>query len=244
MLIPERTQLGGFGGGQMCPTTDQTDGIVPYDFSQGARGLATARYLRPARVTKATFTSHGLRGRVRACVSAACARARVKCQTDRRTDRGTDEQTDRERPLGAPYKPTKDKTLIQLETEGSNYETASLYATLRKLTANVPAGSSTKLNVSFLELEHNPTSEGRDGLCVTVSKPHHFKVKHHDFDKQEVTAKTVFAFGLKADTFPTDFAAACFRFRRQKVGGNLKPMKPYMVLKKAISLAKGCPTRI
>jgi hypothetical protein len=50
--------------------------------------------------------------------------------------------------------------------------------------------------------------------------------------------------GIKTSALPSEWVAAAFRFRFERVGKNFKPMKLFAVTSQAVALEKGKPRRV
>jgi hypothetical protein len=90
---------------------------------------------------------------------------------------------------------------VQYESESGAVQAMTLYALIRKL----EAGGKTGIKLSHHEMER-PSSRApgdRDTLTVKITKPHMFAIKKNEGRESE-THKTVFAVGLKKDSFDKD----------------------------------------
>ena len=137
--------------------------------------------------------------------------------------------------------PDGDKTIVQFEPESGAVETMTLYALIRKLEAL----GKTNIGMSHHKLER-PAARApgeRDKLEVICSSAHQFQVKKNDREAQ--THKTIFAVHLKrAKLMESPIIIGVPRLRFESVGKNLKPTKPHIVTKAAITLVKGKPKLI
>ena len=139
-----------------------------------------------------------------------------------------------------PYLLATDRVLIEVE-DSSAFQVSQLYSFIRKLEAR---GQSSSPSVSFAKLEHKTNAAGRDSLEITPTACHQFVLKSENREKW--TAKTIFgarpSSGLLFDPeglSQRKHLTQCFRFRYESIGGNLKPVKPYVVTCRAVSLGGG-----
>ncbi len=141
---------------------------------------------------------------------------------------------------------SKDKTVIQLENEDRNIETNTFYAVVRALESK----GFTQIKASLLKLERDGMKKpgAMDEIKVTNEKDAEFNVTTLTKERKEgekVTAKTIFTYGnLTRTTFPTHSLQACFRFRFEKVGKVLKPIKPVIISSVTIRLSAGKPKEV
>jgi hypothetical protein len=128
--------------------------------------------------------------------------------------------------------PQGDKTLVQLEEEGTKVvKTMTFYEMLRA----VEAGGNLVKQVTFASFSRPKGDAGIDKVEVKAKPNHKFKIVA-DIKSKTLCGKNVgrlFHKTIETGKGVKGYIAVAFRFRYEKVGKNLKVQKPYMVTKKA-----------
>ena len=137
--------------------------------------------------------------------------------------------------------PAGDKTLIQIDhgsinPEANNTEIMSLYRYLVLLERQKKV---TKYDLSYSDITRQNGGD-TDGFQVKISNGHKFKVMN-DAGKTP-TCKTWFGDSLSM-VESSDVVQKVFRFRFDRVNACSKLQKPYVMLKRTLSLQVGRPVK-
>jgi len=101
-----------------------------------------------------------------------------------------------------------------------------------------------------MSLERKPEGGGKDGFVITYTEDKMYQVMTHEEAKKKgdpqlipLTQKNIGRMLTKQ--LPTSkYVAVAFQYRYEKVGKNIKPWKPYVVMKKTLKLNNGKPRRV
>ena len=137
--------------------------------------------------------------------------------------------------------PAGDKTLIQIDhgsinPEANNTEIMSLYRYLVLLERQKKV---TQDDVSYSDITRQNSGD-TDGFLVKISNGHKFKIMN-DSGKTP-TCKTWFGDSLSL-VEASDVIQKVFRFRFDRVNACSKLQKPYVMLKRSVSLQVGLPVK-
>ena len=147
---------------------------------------------------------------------------------------------------GVSWNVTTDKAICQvdestLRTDANSISTMSLYKMLVTL-EKTKRVSEHKL--SYLEVKRKDDGDGDvDGFEVTVRAHNKYRpMKNPNGKEEKPSGKNVFSRCI-SEVENSQHLKVAFRWRFEKVGGNLKVQKPYVVTSHAIKLLKDHPTQ-
>ena len=130
---------------------------------------------------------------------------------------------------------------MTLNSKDTSIEAITLYQMIKKLEV---AGCVVK-NMSFLKLTRSGSSS-QDGFDIAHVGDRCYKLLDGDEDDQpakkqkKYSNKNVFR-SVHESIKESKYLDFCYRFRWEKVGGNVKAQKPYVITTVPISMKSGCP---
>ena len=97
--------------------------------------------------------------------------------------------------------------------------------------------------VSFIKLERQSTP-GKDGFDLKYTSAQTYQFMTSEGGKDIPLTQKNFCRLIPKQVYESAYLTVSFRYRFEKVGKNVKPLKPYVTVKKGFKLTKGKPLRV
>lgn len=121
-----------------------------------------------------------------------------------------------------------------MEKDSGKFDVCTLYKAIRQIEST----GVTNIGMSYVNLERPAQRQpgDRDHFEVKITSEMDYVLTQPSTTRESLMSKTVFSVGLTRATFPTAALTVAQRFRYVSIGRNLKPVKPYIVTRRAIAL--------
>lgn len=139
--------------------------------------------------------------------------------------------------------PNGDASLVQYEGADGKSETMTFYQMLRRVEDLGAAAAD--FSVAFIKYTRNDSGGNRDSFAIETTTERQYTFDQADSASgatAKLNQKNFFRACVAA--LPTADLQPVFRFRFERVGKNLKPMKCYVVLRKGVLLKASRPKRM